>query len=396
MTATIHTGDAIEWLRTLPSDSAHLCVTSPPYWRMRDYQVAGQYGLEPTIEAYLARQVAVFREVRRVLRPDAAMWLNIGDRYSSGGRGGRAGDLAPRAAHYSRNAGISGTWQPPPAGFKDKELLGLPWRLALALQADGWWLRSDTIWHKPNAKPESAKDRPGLAHEYVFLLAKSESYYYDWWAVREKASDSERNRRARQSTSTVRHYKLKRADRSFAPAARPIGESGAFRSSIARQKIAATGMRGLRSVWSIATKGFRGEHFATYPVDLAMRCIISGTSEQGCCAWCGAPYVRQFTRTPAACIADSALKAEGIHRIRTKDYEPPRFVGWEKSCACSMDYGATPCTVLDPYTGAGTTALAAAQLGRSFIGAELNPQYAAAARLRISSNSANKKRNETR
>lgn len=386
MSYTLHTGDALTVLRSLPEASVHTCVTSPPYWRMRDYQVDGQYGLEPTIEAYLARQLEVFREVRRVLRPDGTLWLNMGDRYSSGGRGGHAGDVAPRAAHYSRKNGILGanTWQSPPPGFKDKELLGLPWRLALALQADGWWLRADCIWHKPNAKPESVKDRPGSAHEYVFLLAKSESYYYDWWAVREAASESERNRRARQSENTVRHYKLKREDSNFSPVARPIGKHGCFRSSIARQKIALTGMRNLRSVWTIATYGFKGQHFATYPVKLAERCILAGSSEYGCCAWCGTPWRREFTRTRAKCHSNAELKAQGIHRIGDSDdtYEPPRFAGWIKGCDCSFD-GIEPCTVLDPYAGAGTTLVASVRLGRRAVGIELNHRYADIARARV-------------
>lgn len=387
----IHTGDAITVLRGLPEASVHTCVTSPPYWRMRDYHVDGQYGLEPTIEAYLARQLEVFREVRRVLRPDGTLWVNMGDRYSSGGRGGYAGDVAPRAAHYSRKNGTIGTWQGPPPGFKDKELLGLPWRLALALQADGWWLRADCIWHKPNAKPESAKDRPGSAHEYVFLLAKSERYYYDWWAVREAASESERNRRARQSENTVRHYKLKRADSSFSPIARPIGQSGCFRSSIARQKIALTGMRNLRSVWTIATQGYKGAHFATYPIRLAERCILAGSSEHGCCSWCGTPWRREFTRTVTKCHSNPEFKAQGIHRIGSTegDYEPPKFAGWVQGCKCSFD-GVEPCTVLDPYAGAGTTLVASVRLRRRAIGIELNPEYAEMARARVDAEIASK------
>lgn len=386
MSYTLRTGDALSVLRTMPESSVHCCVTSPPYWRMRDYQVDGQYGLEPTIEAYLAKQLEVFRAVRRVLHPDGTLWVNMGDRYSSGGRGGHAGDVAPRAAHYSRKNGIIGanTWQSPPPGYKDKELLGLPWRLALALQADGWWLRSDCIWYKPNAKPESVKDRPGSAHEHVFLLAKSESYFYDWWAVREAASESERNRRARQSENTVRHYKLKRADSSFAPNVNPPSVNGCFRSTVARQKIALTGMRNLRSVWSIATQGFKAAHFATFPIKLAERCILAGSSEYGCCTWCGTPWRREFKRSVTTCHSNPELKAQGIHRIENADdnYEPPNFLCWRKGCDCSLN-GVEPCTVLDPYAGAGSTLVAAVQLGRRAIGIELNPEYAVMARSRV-------------
>lgn len=382
MTYTLHHGDALTTLRQLPGESVHCVVTSPPYWRMRDYGVPGQLGLEPTLEEYLGNQVAVFREVRRVLRSDGTLWLNMGDRYSSGGRGGYAGDLAPRAAHYSRKNGIFGTWQSRPEGFKDKELLGLPWRLALALQADGWWLRRDIVWWKPNAKPESVKDRPGSAHEYVFLLARSEKYFYDWWAVQEAASESERNRRARQSENTVRHYKLKRTDSSFSPLARPIGDQGCFRSSIARQKIALTGTRNLRSVWSIPTQPFKGSHFATFPTRLAERCILAGTSEVGCCALCGDPWRRQYAHSRSTCISDQKLKAEGIHVIRTREYEPHRFIGWEQGCGCMLS-ALRPCTVLDPFAGAGSAGVAAVRSGRAFVGIELNPEYVVMARGRI-------------
>lgn len=389
MRSVIHTSDALAVLRSLPEASVHCCVTSPPYWRMRDYQVDGQYGLEPTIEDYLARQVEVFREVRRVLRPDGTLWMNIGDRYSSGGRGGYAGDLAPRAQHYSRKAGMIGTWQSPPPGFKDKELLGLPWRLALALQADGWWLRADCIWHKPNAKPESVKDRPGSAHEHVFLLAKSERYYYDWWAVREPQSEHERTRRLREAEQGHSvEYKICRD--ALTNQAKP-GKNGVFRSSVARQKIALTGMRGLRAVWTLATQGFKGAHFATYPVKLAERCILAGSSEHGCCSWCGTPWRREFTRTVTKCHSNPEFKAQGIHRIGNTEgnYEPPKFAGWVQGCKCSFD-GVEPCTVLDPYAGAGTTLVASVRLRRRAIGIELNPEYAEMARARVDAEIASK------
>lgn len=384
----MHMGDAIAQLAKLPMNSAHMCVTSPPYWRMRDYGVAGQYGLEDTIDAYLTRQVKVFQEVRRVLRPDGVLCLNMGDRYSSGGRGGFVGDLAPRSAQYARRSGIIGTWQPPPPGYKDKELLGLPWRLAIALQADGWWLRADCIWSKPNPKPESAKDRPTTAHEYVFLLSRKRDYYYDWWGMREPASESERNRRARQSPATVRHFKLKRQDESHAPNGRAPSVNGGFVSTIARQKIAQTGTRNMRSVWTIPTQGFTGAHFATFPVSLAARCVRLGTSEHGCCMWCGAPYERLFTRCETTCISDAALKAQGVHRIRkdTKEYVAPQFVGWAPRCDCEtkrLHCEPVPCTVLDPYAGAASTGVAALRLGRNFVGIELNPHYVEMARKRL-------------
>src|SRR5690606_20470253 len=179
----IYSGDVIETLRSLPGGFVHTCVTSPPYWGLRDYGVEGQIGLEPTPEEYIEKMVEVFREVRRVLRDDGTLWLNLGDSYATkpcGGIGSNAKVTATKKA-IQKSAGI-------PQGLKPKDLVGIPWRVAFALQADGWYLRSDIIWHKPNAMPESVKDRPTKAHEYIFLLSKSPRYYYDADAIREPFS----------------------------------------------------------------------------------------------------------------------------------------------------------------------------------------------------------------
>ncbi|MGE5578495.1 MAG: DNA-methyltransferase [Bacillota bacterium] len=209
-------GDCAVALRHLPSDSVQCCVTSPPYWSLRDYHIQGQIGLEDTVYQYINRLVAVFAEVRRVLRPDGVLWLNIGDSYTSGGRTWRAPD--------KKNPVRAMTVRPDtPQGLKPKDLIGVPWRLALALQEDGWFLRSDVIWEKPNAMPESVKDRPTRCHEYMFLLSRSERYYYDYRAIRE-----------------------------------------------------ANG-RNKRSVWSVNTQGFSGAHFATFPPALIEPCIRAGS-----------------------------------------------------------------------------------------------------------------------
>ena len=185
----IRKGDAMEVLATMPDASVHCCVTSPPYWGLRNYGVDGAYGLEPTLDEYLDRMVEVFREVRRVLRDDGTLWLNCGDAYASGGKGfrpgsGRADDLVREDSPRNRNGGLV------PDGLKPKDLIGLPWRMAFALQDDGWWLRSDIIWAKPNPMPESVTDRPTSAHEHVFLLTKQARYYYDADAVREPAKSA--------------------------------------------------------------------------------------------------------------------------------------------------------------------------------------------------------------
>jgi site-specific DNA-methyltransferase (adenine-specific) len=183
-------GDANRVLARLPAGACRCIVTSPPYWGLRDYGIAGQIGLEETLPQYISRLVGVFRDVRRVLRPDGTFWLNLGDGYTSGNRGWRAPDKKNPARAMSVRPDT-------PDGLKPKDLIGVPWRLALALQEDGWFLRSDIIWHKPNAMPESVRDRPTRCHEYLFLFSKSESYYYNREAVREDADDGvgKRNRR---------------------------------------------------------------------------------------------------------------------------------------------------------------------------------------------------------
>jgi len=188
--ATIHNGDCLDVLRTLPDESVHCCVTSPPYWGLRDYGHDGQIGLEETPEAYVSRLVEVFREVRRVLRSDGTLWLNLGDSYANGGPSGPQGTSGDRASRsFTAERLEAGCLT---HGLKPKDLVGIPWRVAFALQADGWWLRQDIIWHKPNPMPESVRDRCTKAHEYVFLLAKSQRYYYDAEAISEASVEFER------------------------------------------------------------------------------------------------------------------------------------------------------------------------------------------------------------
>ncbi len=251
-------GDCLDVLRGLPDQWAHMCVTSPPYWGLRDYGHDGQLGLEETPEAYVARMVEVFAEVRRVLRDDGTLWLNIGDSYASSPASGGPGkqwegnnQRTPMDRAYLR-----------PDGLKPKDLVGIPWRLAFALQADGWYLRSDIIWHKPNPMPESVTDRPTKAHEYVFLLAKSARYYYDADAVREAGKGL------------------------------PSGNGFAGRQGGARQTAVSGGGgrdarhepgsgRNKRTVWTTATKPYSGAHFACYPPELIKPCVMAGCPEGG-------------------------------------------------------------------------------------------------------------------
>jgi len=219
---TILTGDCRDVLRTLPDCSVHCCVTSPPYWGLRDYGAPNQIGAESRIEDYLSNLREVFREVLRVLADDGTLWLNIGDAYTSGNRMWRAVDR--------KNPARGMDYRPPtPDGLKPKDLIGIPWRLAFLLQEDGWYLRSDIVWFKPNCQPESVKDRPTRAHEYLFLFSKSEKYYYDGEAIKEPSNSG--------------------------------GE-----------------LRNRRTVWAINTEPFPGAHFATFPPKLIEPCILAATA----------------------------------------------------------------------------------------------------------------------
>jgi DNA modification methylase len=268
MTCTIHEGDALDVLRSMPAGLARCCVTSPPYWGLRDYGAEGQIGLEQTPDEYVARLVAVFREVRRVLIDDGTLWLNLGDSYAGswgargrihwpGGRG--AGTNAARPdleAKYGTDAPARRGF--PHLGVKPKDLVGIPWRVAFALQADGWYLRSDIIWHKPNALPESIRDRPTRAHEYVFLFAKSRRYLYNREAGRERCTFG---------------------DVSGGGADRVVPGGGPpHRGLRGRRPNPADPTRNLRSVWRIATGRFENEHYAVMPIALAERCVRIGSS----------------------------------------------------------------------------------------------------------------------
>jgi site-specific DNA-methyltransferase (adenine-specific) len=251
----IFEGDALTVLRRLPDCSVQSVITSPPYWGLRDYSIPDQLGLEGTLPQYINALRSIFSEVRRVLKDDGTFWFNIGDGYTSGNRGWRAPDKKNPARAMSVRPDT-------PDGLKPKDLIGIPWRLAFALQEDGWFLRADIIWNKPNAMPESVKDRPTRSHEYMFMFTKDEKYYYDRAAIMEDSGGSKRNR---------------------------------------------------RTVWNIHTQGFPGAHFATFPPALVEPCILAAT-------------------------------------------KPGDFI-------------------LDPFFGSGTAGLVAQQLGRKYIGIELNPEY---------------------
>jgi site-specific DNA-methyltransferase (adenine-specific) len=346
-------GDCIESMRTLPDKSVQMCVTSPPYYGLRDYGVDGQIGLEETPAEFIARLVEVFREVRRVLRDDGTAWVNMGDSYASkpngpiglGGHNTDAPHVAVRTANARRSSQI-------PMGFKHKDLMGMPWRLAFALQDDGWYLRQDIIWHKPNPMPESTRDRCTKAHEYIFLLSKSRRYHCDMTAIREPAIygatpsgvgfghgfDAVTKPRApvptgwdtstgdgghgafhKDGAERARRDSFKRegSRREQAIPGQTVGTHRPDREESSWD----VATRNKRSVWTVATHAFKEAHFATFPPDLIRPCILAGAPLGG--------------------------------------------------------------VVLDPFGGAGTTAVVAMQEGRKSILCELNPEYAAMAERRI-------------
>ena len=342
--------------------SVDCCVTSPPYYGLRDYGVAGQLGLEPTPEEYVAEMVTVFREVRRVLRDSGTLWLNLGDSYAQAGGRGEQGATSQRAGRSNVRAQERSASSKPPAGYKPKDLLMIPARVALALQADGWYLRSEIIWHKPNPMPESVTDRPTSAHEKVFLLTKSPAYFYDAEAIKEDGVTPAGTKGAKGS-----------AERFNTPG---------VNSRPPEYKIY-DGKRNARNVWTITTKPFKGAHFATMPPDLAERCILAGTSERGACPACGSPWVRQVERT--AMVINRSERTHELGRTRASGtmVSPASSVtiGWAPSCECAPA-APVPHIVLDPFGGAGTTGMVAERLGRDSIAIELNPEYAAMAEAR--------------
>lgn len=367
--ARLLTGDAPAVLETLPAGSVRCCVTSPPYWGLRDYGEADQLGLEPTPEAYVARLVAVFRAVRRVLTDDGTLWLNLGDSYArAGGWSDNSGlDLMKRgeSGRPHSNIGSGGKSQKLPASLKEKDLVGIPWRVAFALQADGWWLRSDIIWAKPNPMPESVTDRPTKAHEYVFLLSKSARYYYDAAAVAEDAFGK-----------SGPYFGSKR-------------QNGTMRGDIGRESQTEWLTRNARTVWEIATQPYPEAHFATFPPELPRRCIAAGSSQRGQCPTCRAPWVRQVELGRVTSTGGGPGRAASGQVIMDRgDMNTGKFVarehittGWSPSCGCGAD--PVPDAVLDPFGGSGTVAAVATGMGRAAISIDLNPAYQDLARQRI-------------
>jgi DNA modification methylase len=418
---TLYVGDVREMLATLPDESVHCVVTSPPYWGLRDYgtgswaggdagcdhqepigggykqstlgatghaqrpgyaeelvserrrtqfrDVCGkcgatrtdqQLGLEPTPELYVAAMVDVFREVRRVLRADGTLWLNLGDSYAHSLRQSGSGHAG--AKQNSNNGSIRQGFQPLPAGLKEKDLVGIPWRVAFALQADGWYLRSDIVWSKPNPMPESVTDRPTKAHEYVFLLTRSPRYFFDQEAVREPHSPDGRLKTVHDHGTPNSH-----------PNYDNVGNGNERWPN---------GGRNIRSVWEIATQPYAEAHFATFPEALVERCILAGCPEW-VCGTCGKARERITSAQRRPTRPGYLQKGAPDRKDGGIPFRPETTittVGWS-DCGHNNHQ---PGTVLDPFIGSGTTALVARKHGRRTIGIELNPAYAALAARRLS------------
>ncbi len=415
----LYCGDCLDVLPTLEPGSVHCCVTSPPYWGLRDYGTAKweggsptcehmpvfksrserpkgalvgsvetvdagtvfkgdcplcgarridrQLGLEPTPEEYVAKMVAVFREVRRVLRDDGVLWLNLGDSYTGCANSGGGGkqDTACCLVGMASKPG------------KPKDLVGIPWRVAFALQADGWYLRQDIIWHKPNPMPESVRDRCTKAHEYLFLLSKRPRYYFDSAAIAEEAT-------AGTHTTTVKSFGTQAAGINCKPSGNQKPGS-VFSWGTTRNR---------RSVWTINTEPYPEAHFATFPESLVEPCVKAGCPER-CCSTCGKGWERvvETQKTFESGSGRSGNRITGKQDltasptnttpdIRMGPCVTTRTIGFRPGCDCGRE-DSTPGIVLDPFNGSGTTGAVAYRLGRGYVGCELNPEYIELAKRRI-------------
>ncbi|KKL21307.1 hypothetical protein LCGC14_2446780, partial [marine sediment metagenome] len=330
----------------LADKTVQCVVTSPPYWGLRDYKLGEKgIGLEPTPDLYVQHIVEIFREVKRVLRDDGTLWLNMGDSYNSIPGGYYPDGSFDRPSRGSqRMRGFPRT-----KTLKPKDLVGMPWRVAFALQGDDWWLRSDIIWAKPNPMPESVTDRPTKSHEYLFLTTKSERYYYDQDAVREAHED-----KARPDGWTTGDGGISSPE--FV--GRHDGKSRPPMTMTNRQYN--SNGRNRRTVWEIATQPFPEAHFATFPEALVEPCIKAGSSERGCCPKCGAGWRRVVDRVQEP---DGLRNRDGGSKMDYhtrqvgsgqklqdwKDANPPRTTGWHPTCDHETE--SVPCLVLDPFAG---------------------------------------------
>lgn len=366
---TIVHGDALSVLQALPSNYVQCVVTSPPYYALRDYGVPGQIGLEETPAEYIEKLVQVFREVRRVLRPDGTLWLNIGDSYVANKTGSIGKTTLQGTPQYPAMARPN---KKPIDGLKSKDLMMIPARVAIALCADGWYLRSEIIWSKNNAMPESVTDRCTNSHEYVFMLAKSERYVYDAQAIAEPAvrpGDIQTF-----GGSKGRNYTPDEHDPNYRYGKEQWGRT-----------IECGHLRNKRSVWTVASQPYSGAHFATFPPKLIEPCILAGAPPK-VCEHCGTPWQRVIVSTghinkreTAHAPHSTPTKTDSTGWAHTKRATDQ----WQPNCKCPNNTGGGKSIVLDPFMGSGTVAMVALQHNRNYLGVELNPDYIKLAQKRI-------------
>jgi DNA modification methylase len=376
VTVQLLQGDCIEVMKTLPAGSVQTCVTSPPYWGLRDYGVDGQIGLEASPLEYVSRLVEVFRGVWRVLRDDGTLWLNLGDSYASAWACHRRNIVGSGSPAIGERANML------TGSLKEKDLVGIPWRVAFALQDDGWYLRSDVIWSKPNVMPESVTDRPTKAHEYMFLLSKSPKYFYDHESIKEPATELNWQSRYDRSHEGLKSLPTEKANGIRERKQDQVGKRQytGFNERWDNQENEPS-TRNKRDVWTVATQPFSAAHFATFPPKLIEPCILAGTSALGCCPKCGKPWERvtekgkstwqERKENGASRGININQHGEGCnHTLKAREI---LSVNWQPGCACDLD--PIPCVVLDPFNGAGTTGLVSIQHNRDYIGIDLNPDY---------------------
>ncbi len=383
--------DVREGLAQLDAGSVQCVITSPPYFGLRNYGVDGQLGMEATPQAFVCALVEVFREVRRVLRDDGVCFVNLGDSYASGSNGSNYPQSSEeflvrntRQARKSTLGGSTGTLGmarnkgASADGLKPKDLCLIPERFALAMQDDGWWVRSRIAWCKTAPMPESVTDRPTNAWEHIWLFTKNRRYYWDADAVRVPMATEPHGRGGDPNGATVAVYQ----------------SPGAVSRDTDRPWGSTTG-RNLWSYWVIGPEPTKEAHFATFPTEIPRIAISAGTSERGCCPTCGAPWRRVVERgpglprerdelrnVPPGSTSDGRDTISGGALLARRAEHPHQDLGWQPSCSCP-DHEPTPCTVLDPFAGSGTTLLVAERLGRDSIGIELSPTYVELARKRI-------------
>jgi len=426
-------GNCIDKLKELDDESVQCVVTSPPYWGLRDYGTAtweggdencehladrskyeknfndslqstntgtyardiigkwecpkckairidDQLGLESTPQEYVQSLVNVFREVKRVLKDDGTVWLNLGDSYVGTGHKGDSKDPKHPEGRNAQKVALNHKVK----GLKPKDLVGIPWRVAFALQDDGWYLRQDIIWAKPNPMPESVKDRCTKSHEYIFLLTKNPKYYYDTEAIKEESTwvESRPSGMVRNGKQYRDKVKGKYSDKNDygGGGSSFLGHSGLYKAN--GELISPSGTRNKRDVWTITTKPYSEAHFATFPTEIPELCIKAGTSEYGQCSNCQKPYIREIEReknpdrdmeSQRKYYAERTGRTDGHISGPSGLVDSVKFIGWIPDCDCKAEV--QPQVVLDMFAGAGTTGLVSDRLGRDSILIELNKDY---------------------